>query len=818
MLRTGAAAALAIGGAIAFKTLSTPAKTTQFYSPSQVGAKIEESNASAAEYDFIIIGGGTASLVLANRLTADGKHTVLVLEAGQSGLLVNESVIPTAFSKLQRTRHDWTYETTPQISLNNRKLPWTRTKLLGGCSSGNALMFHLGAPEDYDRWAELQGGESDAEGWTYKSMKKYFTRFEKFVPHPQVPLEDIAERGTNGFMETGYFGYFTPIGKAFIEACDKVGISPVEDVNTSKGTMGVTRTATYIDSKGRRMSTERAYLTPAVLARPNLKVAVGAQVLKIRFDHSAEQPRAIGVEFAQNKGGPVFFARAKREVILSAGAVNTPQILLLSGIGNAKQLADHNIELVKDLPGVGQHLMDHATTNICYALRPGITTAKRVLKPKTLVDGLMLASAVIQYKLFATGPLTMHSQDCMAFTRVGDGPIGTKVLGRPDMDTIAADSTSGKGAPDVEVVVSSLAWRDHGHKDFDVGNAMSITPIYLRPTSIGEITLRSNDPWDKPLIDPRYYTTRRDIETAIRGIRLADVLARTEPLASMIVFDDTAHPLLDHGLNTKSDAQVEDLIRERTETLYHPTSTARMAPLKDGGVVDTSLRVYGVGGLRIVDASVMPEIVSGHTTGPTIAIAEKASDLILRLSNASLTHKIQNGMFLKALRANAHMSVLTSDLNIFQPVPLSPTTSMRSLLSPDVKAEEVSILDGYQFQTISKPEDILVFEIFETVKDDVMKKIWKLHKVDEIHNTNEVWKLETVNCYQLISYRVEEVPYGVNYYGKVMMNVQEDCVHVRVFRPSEDKGPIKFHSIQTRSSAEGGAVFTLAEPLRRFDY
>ncbi|KAG9002552.1 hypothetical protein FRB93_011426 [Tulasnella sp. JGI-2019a] len=629
LLKTGAA--LAIGGAVVYKVLGgSQPKSTPFHTPNQVGANIGQLDAPTPEYDFIIIGGGTASLVLANRLSADGKYTVLVLEAGQSGLLVSESVIPAAFPKLQRTAHDWTYRTAPQASLNNRELAWTRTKLLGGCSSGNAMMFHLGAPEDYDKWAELQGDGSDAGGWAYKGMKQYLTRLEKFVPHPEVPLATAAERGTGGLMETGYFGLFTSVGKPFIRTCEKIGIPPVDDVNTSKGTMGVTRTATYIDSKGRRVSTERAYLTPAVLARPNLKVAVGAHVLKIRFGRASVQPRATGVEFAQKKDGPVFFARARKEVILSAGAVNTPQILLLSGIGGAKQLAEHKIDVVKDLPGVGKHLMDHVTINICYALKPEVPTIRRVLTPTNFLDNLKLISAIFELKLFGTGPLTLHSQDCMAYTRVGDGPIATKVLERPDLATIEADSTSGKGAPDMEVLVSSLAWRDHGHGVFNVGNAMSITPITLQPTSLGEVMLKSNDPWERPIIDPKYFSTRRDLETTVRGIRLADVIAHTEPMASMLNLEDTANPLLDHGIKALSDAQVEEIIKERTETLYHPTSTARMAPLADGGVVDTSLKVYGVDGLRIVDASVMPRIVSGHTAGPTIAIAEKAADLVLQ--------------------------------------------------------------------------------------------------------------------------------------------------------------------------------------------
>ncbi|KAG9042583.1 hypothetical protein FS837_010675 [Tulasnella sp. UAMH 9824] len=671
-------AAVAVGAtAYALSSKSSSQTTKTFFSANEIGRPVNDDNSESSskdddEFDFVIVGGGTAAMVLANRLTERNDFKVLVIEAGNSGRGQSAARIPAAFSQLQRTQHDWSYWTVPQKGCHDRELPWTRTKMLGGCSSGNAMMFHLGAPEDYDEWAQLQKGADGADGWAYKGFKKYLQKFETFVPHPEVPCP-TEERGKTGPVKTGYFGFFTDIGKAFMPSCEAIGIPHVVDVNTSKGTIGVTRTPTYIDPQGRRVSTEAAYLTREILARPNLKVVCGAQVTKIRFDGSK---RAIGVEFAEKRDGPVYFVGARKEprnaifiltldstpaFLNSAGAVNTPQILLLSGIGPEAELSKHSIPIVHHLPGVGQHLVDHIVFNSSFPTRPGYHTG-RFLRPKNAWQRLSMARALAQYMITGTGPLTTHTQECMAFVRLGDGELGRRYGGAGDDDV--EDSTSGKGAPDVEMMVSPLAWRDHGHKMFDVPEAMTISTTLLRPTSRGTVTLKSADPWEKPLIDPGYLTTQHDVEILVRGIKLAHELSTTEPLKS-ILDQNVQHPLLDHALGTKSNTEIEDIIRRRAETLYvvrvsytnpvgchlsrlltdvirsllappyptphsryHPSCSARMAPLEDGGVVDTRLRVYGVQGLRIVDASVQPEIVSGHTAGPTIGIAEKAADLI----------------------------------------------------------------------------------------------------------------------------------------------------------------------------------------------
>ncbi|KAG8932438.1 hypothetical protein FRC01_013911 [Tulasnella sp. 417] len=334
---------------------------------------------------------------------------------------------------------------------------------------------------------------------------------------------------------------------------------------------------------------QQTYLTPEVLARPNHTVVCGAQVTRIRLN---DAKHAIGVEFGEKKDGPVCFVGARKKVILSAGEINTPKILL-SVIGPQSELSKHSIPVIQHLPGVGQNLPDHIVFNSCFPTRPRYS-AGRYYTPKNFGEQLSQLVVIAQYSIEGRGPMTTNVQQCVAFVRVGDGEIGRK---------------------------------DHGHKKFDLPEAITITTSVLRPTSKRTVTLKSADPWDEPLIDPCYPATEHDVDILVRSVKLAYQLASTAPLKSAI--DQTVkHPLLGDNLGSKSNAEIEDLIRSRAETGYHPSCTARMAALEDGGVVDARLRVYGVRGLRVVAASVQPEIVIGHTTGPTIAIAERAAELI----------------------------------------------------------------------------------------------------------------------------------------------------------------------------------------------
>ncbi|TDL25641.1 alcohol oxidase [Rickenella mellea] len=591
----------------------------------KVGKKVEDGKDLGSkvdgdpqyEYDVIIVGGGTAGCALASRISEDQNIRVLLLEAGKSGLTVPASRIPAAYGTIMRSEHCWDFWTEPQPNAGGKKRYWPRAKLLGGCSSINAMMYQLGSPSDFDEWAKIGG--KGASAWRWSEFQKYFLKFEKFVPHKLYPNVETNKHGVSGKVEVGFFGHFTKIASTFITACEAVGIPRTHDFNTTAGPIGVTKIMTYIDSKGCRVSSESAYLTPEVLERPNLKVAISASATRILFDTSGPVTRAIGVEFARDGSGPRFRARAAKEVILSTGAVHTPQILKLSGVGPAKELSALGIPVVRDLPGVGEHLMDHPAVNIRFRCKDG--EALNFLKPSNLKETSQALLALAQFKATGKGPLTTNIGEAVAFVKSNDPKLfPVETYGQIE------DSMSGPEAPDLELFISPLAWTEHGLGTVPAGSLVTLTEYLLRPTSLGSITLRSNDPFDAPIIDPRYLTTQHDVDVLVRGVKLMLNIAQAEPLASLLVLDDD--PALDHNTHKLNDNELADLVRERTETVYHPTSTARMAPLEDGGVVDTQLRVHGIPNLRIVDTSIYPKIVSGHTAAACIAAAELASDLV----------------------------------------------------------------------------------------------------------------------------------------------------------------------------------------------
>ncbi|KAG8932436.1 hypothetical protein FRC01_013909 [Tulasnella sp. 417] len=537
------------------------------------GTDSKSSTPANHEFDFVIVGGGTATMVLAHRLTERSDVNVLVIEAGRSS---RASRIPGSLFQLNAR------------NANGRTGPPLRKDVIIVNSSGPEQNFRRMLERkrhDVQLGFSPREGAEGAEGICKRSRRSFLTK---------TYLAPTKERGKTGPVKIGYFGFFTTWGRAFILTCEAISIPHVPDINTSKGM--------FLCHRGDLVA---AYLTLEVLARPNLKVVCGAQVTKIRFN---DAKRAIGVEFGEKKDGPIYVAGARKEVILPAGPINTPQILL-SGIRPQSELSKHSIPVIQHLPGVGQNLADHIVFNSCFPTRPGYS-AGRYYTPKNFGEQLSQLGAIAQSFDQGKGA----DDDQRAAVDGGEGDV-------------LEDSTSGEGARDVEVMVAPMVWRDHGHKKFDVPEAITITTSVLRPTSKGTVTLKSADPWDKPLIDPCYLATKHDVDILVRSVKLAYQLTNTEPLKSAI--DQTVkHPLLDHDLSSKSNAEIEDVIRSRAETGYHPSCTARMAPLEDGGVVDARLRVYGVQGLRAVDASVQPEIVSGHTTGPTIAIAERAADLI----------------------------------------------------------------------------------------------------------------------------------------------------------------------------------------------
>lgn len=585
-------------------------------------------------YDYVIIGGGTAGCVLANRLSEDPNTSVLVLEAGGDNTAL-EVKAPLMFPKNFRTERDWDYTTTPQPHIENHEMQWPRGKVLGGCSSINAMMYHHCAPTDYDEWAEVY----KCKGWSYKELSPFLRAAEKYTPHASQPDVKAAERGDGGLWHTGHSSHKCEItSKGWVDACKEVGIPFKSDLNTPQGSEGVTQFTTFIDKDGRRSSAATAYLSAEVRQRPNLTIGIHVMVDRVIFDTSGSKPKAIAVELQNKQDGPKFYASATRKIIVSGGAVNSPQTLMLSGIGPKSTLSKYNIPVVVDNANVGERLSDHLCSSgvLCKA-KAGTTL-------DYLGSDLRALPSLARWLITGGGPISGNAGEAAAFVRSNDSSLPllhalTKPENKPEFN-----GSLGKG-PDIELIAVPSAYVDHGATAAPAGTCcISMVGLNVRPRSKGTVSIKSNNPWDKAVVDPKYFSDEggNDRKVTLAGMRLALAVAHANALQPYLegyqtedendfYWPASADP------SKLTDDQLLNYATKKAFTLYHPVGTVKMGPSAKDSVVDLNLNVHGVDGLAVCDASIFPEQISGHPTAAVIACAEKAADILKKASKVNPT-------------------------------------------------------------------------------------------------------------------------------------------------------------------------------------
>ena len=529
---------------------------------------------SDARYDYIVVGAGSAGCVLANRLSGNGTHRILLLEAGRESHWLSK--IPIGFGKLiDNPVANWCYESEPDAALNGRAIPVPRGRLLGGSSSINGMVYVRGQPLDYDTWAQL-----GSRGWSFDDVLPIFKEMETYHGGG-----DAALRGDRGPLQVTQYGENNPLYDALFQAGEQVGLPRNNDYN-GVNQEGLSRTQTTIKN-GRRMGTAFCYLAPA-RARQNLEVHAEALAQSLII----EEGRCVGVRYT--RAGRVVKARADREVVLSAGSINSPQLLELSGIGRPEVLKAQGIDVVHELPGVGENLRDHLCPRLVWEItKPGIAF-------NDTARGLGLGWEILKYAVTRKGFLSMPAGPVLGFFRTREG----------------------LESPDVQLAFVPFAIDSIRKREMAKDPGLTVAMYQMRPESTGSIHIKSPSPGVQPAIHFNFLSATLDRQTLVAGLRYVRALVAATAL------DEFRGAELKPGSSVHTDDELLDWARANAETAYHPVGTCKMGsdPM---AVVDERLSVHGLRGLRIADGSIMPTLASGNTNGPCIMIGEKAARMML---------------------------------------------------------------------------------------------------------------------------------------------------------------------------------------------
>ena len=567
----------------------------------------------ASVYDYIIVGGGSAGCVLANRLSANPNVTVLLIEAG--GMDTHQYIhIPADFGKLQLSSMDWQYETVPQKNSHQamikQKSKWPRGKVLGGSSSINVNVYMRGNPEDYNRWERVYG----AEGWSWDDVLPYFKRAEDWGGGRTDRVIDEEYHGTGGPLRVEYAKFRTPSAKWFLEAAKEAGYEETDPNGRQQEGVSYTQST---HKNGARWSTAQAYLHP-VRWRENLFLLLKTEVTKVKFNGN----KADGV-LVREEGKDERIIKASKEIILSGGSIGSSIILLQSGIGPAGHLTEAGINVVQDLP-VGKNLQDHLMVPLCFFATNISVYSGQVISP-AITESIMTK---VHYALFQDGMPAASTAEVNLILRSGV----RKDDQRPDLlfyyISIMMNKPQVDGIGYIPILAQSYFGNNVLNEDGINDAGFCVNAVDLHPGSVGDITLNTKMPWAPSFISPNYLADPNDVEALLKGIRTIQKVVNSTVYSNI--------PLECPALNARSTYTKDSdefwrwYIRQVTSTSYHPVGTARMGSIDDDkAVVDERLKVKGVQGLRVADGSVMPEVTSGNTNAPVIMIAEKAADMII---------------------------------------------------------------------------------------------------------------------------------------------------------------------------------------------